>query len=148
MFLSNFISDVVPTEIEKMLLEQEETLKKLNAISGEVQKIKNNPSKEIIKNMYDASNTPQNPIFDMSQNPLMQKAEHFFDIMDKIGNVISHPIIIANAIAGASYWICLVVGIGGILYYVIGCKKGLKYTGGSLLTYTLIQAVNYGLNLL
>lgn len=149
MFLSKFISDVVPQiDVEKLLLEQQETIKKLDAISREVKNIKDHPSKEIIKNMYDSSNTLQKPIFDMSNAPLVEKADKFFNAMDKVGNYISHPILIANAIAGASYWVCLFVAIGGVMFYLIGHKKGLKYTGGSILSYTLIQVINVGLNAL
>lgn len=140
--------ECVPTEIEKMLLEQQDTLRKLNTIQNEVDKIKNNPAPEIIKNMYDASNTLQKPIFDASKIPVIEKAEKFFDGIDRVANYITHPILIFNVFAGVSYWVCLFVGIGGILFYVAGFKKGLKYTSGSLLGYTLIQTINAGLNLL
>lgn len=147
MFLSKLLASA-PTEIEKMLLEQQETLRQLDKISAEVQKIKDNPSSEIIKNMYDAGNTNQVPIFDTSKLPLLNKVEGFFNFTDKIGNYLNHPILIVNAISGASYWVCLVIGLGGILFYLVGHKNGLKYTTGSILSYTLIQAVNWGLNLL
>jgi hypothetical protein len=145
MFLSKLFASA-PTEIEKMLLEQQETLRKLDIIKNEVQKIKDNPTPEIIKNMYDAPNTLQNPIFDASKIPGLERVDRFFDFTDKIGNYLNHPILIVNAVAGASYWVCLIVAMGGVLYYMIGHKKGLKYTSGSILTYTLAQAVNWGLN--
>ncbi|MBZ9688398.1 hypothetical protein G9F72_018880 [Clostridium estertheticum] len=145
MFLSRLLSVVPeivkPLDIPQMLLEQKETLRKLDLIKEQVTKLK-------VKNMYDASNTLQNPIFDMSNVPLVDKAERFFDYIDATAKYLTHPILIVNAIAGASYWVCLMIGIGGILFYVIGHEKGLKYTTGSVLSYTLIQAINWGLNLL
>jgi hypothetical protein len=145
MFFNRILSTVpemIPSiDVQKMLLEQQETLRKLDLLKGEVVKIK-------VKNMYDASNTLQTPIFDTSQITILNKAEGFFNVMDKIGYYISHPILIANVVAGASYWVCLIIAMGGVLYYIIGHKKGLKYTSGSILTYTLIQGVNWGLNLL
>lgn len=145
MFLSKLFASA-PTEIEKMLLEQQETLRKLDILSKEVKKIKDNPTPEMIKNMYDAGNTLQNPIFDTNKIPVLEKVNHFFDFTDKIGNYLNHPILIVNAIAGASYWVCLIVAMGGVLFYLVGHKKGLQYTSGGILSYTLIQAVNWGLN--
>lgn len=149
MFLSRFISTVPeivkPIDMSKLLLEQQETLRKLAEIKNGVDKIK---FKQVPKNMYEAGNTLQNPIFDTSQLPILARAEGFFNTMDKIGNYISHPILIANLVAGASYWVCLIIAMGGVLYYIIGHEKGLKYTSGSILTYTLIQAINWGLNLI
>jgi|GEM_PF-2166262 len=147
MFFSKLLL-AAPTEIEKMLLEQQDTLRKLDILSREVKKIKDNPTPEVIKNMYDAPNTLQNPIFDLSNNTIVEKAGRFFDYMDSTMNYLTHPVLIFNAIAGASYWICGIIAIAGVLYYIIGHKNGLKWTGGSLLGYTLIQAINYGLNLL
>jgi len=145
MFLSKLIL-AVPTEVEKLLLEQQDTLQKLEILSKEVKKIKDNSSPDIIKNMYDASNTLQNPIFDTSKITILEKADRFFGVMDKIGHYISHPILIANVVAGASYWVCLIIAMGGVLYYLVGHKKGLHYTSGSIVSYTLIQAINMGLN--
>jgi len=69
-------------------------------------------------------------------------------VFGKIGNYIDHPILIVNAIAGVSFWICAVIAIGGVLYYMIGNKGALKWTKGSVLTYAIIQTINGGLNLL
>lgn len=147
MFLNKlFALANAPTEVEKMLIEQQETLRKLEEIKKGVQQIKNGSMTPSVGQMYDASNTLQNPILDVSKLPVIEKAEKFFDGMDKVVNYITHPILIFNAFAGASYWICLLVAIGGVMFFLIGHKKGLKYTTGSILSYTLIQVVNCGLN--
>ena len=102
--------------------------------------------------MYDASNTNKVPIFDTTKWFGMEKAQHFFDQFDKmcdgfgyIANYIGHPILIYNALSGASYWICIVIGLGGIFLYILGKKGALKYTGGSLLGFTVIKLIDAGL---
>lgn len=40
-----------------------------------------------------------------------------------------------------SYWPCLLICVIGILFYLVGIKKGGKIAIGSLLTYTLLQAL-------
>ncbi|MBU3179077.1 hypothetical protein KPL47_22535 [Clostridium estertheticum] len=102
----------------------------------------------IVKNMYDASNTPLKPIFDTTKITFLDKAEHFFNTTDKIINLIAHPILIVNGLAGASFYIAASVGITGLIFYIIGYKKGMKYVVGSLVGYTLIQILNYGVDLL
>ena len=149
MFLNRFISTipgiVKQIDVSKLLLEQQETIRKADILLKEVKDLN---KVKTVKNMYEAGNTLQTPIFDTSQLPILARAEGFFNTMDKIGNYISHPILIANLVAGASYWVCLIIAMGGVLYYIIGHEKGLKYTSGSILTYTLIQAVNWGVNLI
>jgi len=153
MFLSKLMA-VAPQAIKtfdvpQLLLEQQETIRKADALLREVKEINRvNAIPKTVKNMYDAGNTLQTPIFDMSNNLLVAKAERFFGYVDNTVKYVTHPILIVNAVAGASYWICLIVGIGGIMFYMVGHKKGLKYTSGSILGYTLIQVINYGLNLL
>ena len=100
-------------------------------------------------------NTLKKPIFDTSKWIGMDKAEKFFDNMDafadaigKIGHMVGHPILLFNALSGASYWICIVIGIGGILLYVMGHKGALKYTGGSLLGFVAVKLIDVGLNCL
>jgi len=109
----------------------------------------------IAPKMYDAPNTLQKPIFDTEKWLGMDKAQKFFDQMDRfgdamgtIGNYIGHPILIFNALNGVSYWMCIVIGLGGIILYVCGHKGALKYTGGSLLGFSLIKLINAGLSVL
>ena len=97
--------------------------------------------------------SPQNPLFDTTNWLGMKEAKGFFDNVDKfgdalgtIGKFIGHPILIFNAVSGASYWICLVIGLTGIILYVCGVKKALKYSGGSLLGFSLIKLIEAGLN--
>jgi len=153
MFLSAFASDVVAkADIPKLLAQQSENLRKAEELRKHLEKLKetqlHKAVKPIVKNMYDASNTLPTPIFDASSIPWLDKAGHFFSAMDTIGNYITHPILIVNAISGASYWVCLFIGIGGLIYYMVGNKKGLKWTSGSLLSYILIETLNKGLSVL
>jgi len=97
----------------------------------------------------------EKPIFDTTKWFGMEKAQHFFDQMDEfgnalgtIGNYIGHPILIFNAISGVSYWICLAIGFGGLIFYICGNKKALKYTGGSLLGFSIIKMIDAGLKLI
>jgi len=107
----------------------------------------------IAPKMYDAGNTIKKPIFDTAKWLGMDKAQKFFDNMDafadaigKVGHVLGNPILIFNALSGASYWVCIVIGLTGIVLYVCGVKKALKYSGGSLLGFSLIKLIEAGLN--
>lgn len=40
-----------------------------------------------------------------------------------------------------SYWPCMFICIGGILFYAVGIKKGSKAALGSAMAYTLLQAL-------
>lgn len=40
-----------------------------------------------------------------------------------------------------SYWPCMFICIGGILFYAVGIKKGSKAALGSAMTYILLQAL-------
>ncbi|HDK7314631.1 TPA: hypothetical protein PTV97_003794 [Clostridium botulinum] len=40
-----------------------------------------------------------------------------------------------------AYWICMFVGIGGILAYIAGSKKGGKVTKFSLVIYWVVAAI-------
>jgi hypothetical protein len=133
MFLNRMLAAVPSIDKElKLLLEQQD-------------KIKTVP---IVKNMYDASNTLKKPIFDTGNITFLDKAEHFFNATDKVINWITHPILIINGLAGASFYVAAAVGLTGLIFYIIGYKKGMKYVVGSLVGYTLIQILNWGANLL
>jgi len=133
-----------PTEIEKMLLEQQETLRKLAEIKVNVEKLKSGS----IGQMYDAPNTLKTPIFDMGSISWVAKAESFFNATDKAINWLTHPVLIINSVAGISFYIAVAVGLTGLIFYIVGIKKGMKYTVGSVIGYSLIQIVNYGVSLL
>jgi len=102
----------------------------------------------LVKNMYDATNTPVKPIFDTTKWVGMDKAENFFNATDKIINWISHPVLIMNGLAGVSFYVAAAIGITGLIFYIVGFKKGMKFTVGSVLGYSLIQILNYGVSLL
>ena len=87
-------------------------------------------------------------VFDGSNNGVLSQAGEFFTNMSRFINFITHPILIVNAITGISYWLVLIVGAGGLIFYIAGNKKGLKYVSGSLLAYILLQTINKGLSLL
>ena len=127
---------VVPSvtqQLNKLLAQQEATKKVV---------------KPVVKHMYDASNTLKTPIIDTSHIDLFKKAEHFFDTTDKIINWITHPILIMHSIAGASLFICGIICLVGVLYYLIGNKKGMKVAAGSVLGYFLIKVIDFGVSLL
>ena len=146
MFLSKFISDVVPQiNVQKLLLEQQETIKKADILLKEIRAINKNNA---LKKMYEAKNTLKTPIFDMSNIPLVDKAEHFFTATDKFIRWITDPVLVMNSIAGVSFYIAAAVGITGLVFYIIGYKKGMKYVVGSTIGYMLIQIMNYGVSLL
>lgn len=44
-----------------------------------------------------------------------------------------------------SYWPCIVLCMGGTLFYMAGMKKGGKIATGSMLTYIILQAIKLGL---
>jgi len=98
--------------------------------------------------MYEAGNTLKKPIFDTSKWIGMEKAERFFNTIDTITNTFKHPILIFNALNGASYCICIIVGLTGIVLYIMGHKGALKYTGGSLIGLTFIKMIEGALSTL
>ena len=147
MFFSKMLTVAEPVPVAEWLAEQRETIRKADILLEELRKI-NVPKPETVKKMYEASNTLKDPLIDMNSNSFVQGAQRFFSYMDTTVNYITHPVLILNAVAGASYWICGLICIAGILYYVIGHDKGVKWAGGSLLGYTLIQIVNSAAGLL
>lgn len=46
-----------------------------------------------------------------------------------------------SVVTKISYWPCLIVCICGVLFYLVGIKKGRKYVVGSLLTYLILQCL-------
>lgn len=48
---------------------------------------------------------------------------------------------VVKGIVKVSYWPCLFVCIGGILFYSVGIKKGSKASLGAAITYILLQAL-------
>lgn len=52
--------------------------------------------------------------------------------------------IVLSIVKGAirvSYWPCVFICIGGIMFYAVGIKKGSKAALGSAMAYTLLQAL-------
>lgn len=67
-----------------------------------------------------------------------------------MGNIISHGIkaVALGTVKGVimvSYWPCIVLCMGGTLFYMAGMKKGCKIATGSMLTYIILQALKLGL---
>lgn len=52
---------------------------------------------------------------------------------------------IALGLIGSSYWICLFVCMLGIIFYMVGCKKGGRVASVSFVVYVLSQACKLGL---
>ncbi|NME95385.1 hypothetical protein HF847_05175 [Clostridium cochlearium] len=46
-----------------------------------------------------------------------------------------------NFISANAYWICMFVGIGGILAYLCGYKKGGRLTKFSIVIYWVVAAI-------
>lgn len=59
--------------------------------------------------------------------------------------ILSGVFTIVKGVAVASYWPCVFICIGGVLFYIIGIKKGGKVATGSMLTYLLLQAAKLAL---
>lgn len=52
---------------------------------------------------------------------------------------------IALGLIGSSYWICLFVCMIGIIFYMVGSKKGGRVASISFIVYVLSQACKLGL---
>lgn len=64
------------------------------------------------------------------------------DVVHGIWRFITNPILLWHGFMGISYWVILFVILGGILLYIFGHKKGLKYSTISIGIYTILQALN------
>jgi hypothetical protein len=91
-------------------------------------------------------------LINMDKIPIIDNATKMFATIDKFNNdisyiakVITSPVLIFKGLANMSYTVALVVGIAGIMLYLIGYKKGTKWTVGSIVGYTLIQAIGSAL---
>lgn len=86
----------------------------------------------IEKGQYHApSNTPQIPLFDTDY-----WSNFIVDIVKK------SLWLLWNSFIGLSHWLCILVAVCGILAYIMGYKKGIIYTGGSIAFYIIIKLVN------
>lgn len=66
-------------------------------------------------------------------------------ILDYVCNPQKLIPVISNLTMQLSYTICLLVCIGSIMLYIMGCKKSGKWATMSLGIYTLIQAIGSAL---
>jgi len=66
-------------------------------------------------------------------------------ILDYVCNPQKLIPVISNLTMQLSYTICLLVCIGSIMLYIMGCKKSGKWVTMSLGIYTLIQAIGSAL---
>lgn len=53
---------------------------------------------------------------------------------------------IFNGLASCSYWMCLIVALGGHFAYISGFKDGARYTILSTVIYATIQAISGAIN--
>lgn len=67
-----------------------------------------------------------------------------------MSNIISNGIkmIVLSTIKGTiaiSYWPCVMLCMGGTIFYMAGIRKGGKVASGSMLVYIILQAIKLGL---
>lgn len=101
----------------------------------------------------DLKNTPDKPLFDMSNLPGIDKADSFFKTLDKFNencstiisfigkfiNAIMHPSIVFKFIYNKAGIICVVIVCAGIIIYAIGYKKAGKWVQGAIAGYIIIR---------
>ena len=101
--------------------------------------------------LFNISMIPQmgKGLIDTKTIPIIDNAAKMFTTIDKFKNDISYiakfitsPVLILKGLANICYTVALVVGIAGIMLYLIGYKKGTKWTVGSVVVYTLIKAIS------
>ncbi|NEZ47814.1 hypothetical protein FDF74_11540 [Clostridium niameyense] len=94
-------------------------------------------------------NTTTEPLIDAGKLNLIDKIEEINKNLKSIKDILYyliHPkqliMLFWGGIVQYSYVICLIVGLISILFYVSGRKKSGKWITGSVLAYTIIQALN------
>lgn len=51
-----------------------------------------------------------------------------------------------NSFVDISFLLCIVLAVSGILLYIFGYKKGIRYTGGSIGVYVIIKFLTLALS--
>jgi hypothetical protein len=63
-------------------------------------------------------------------------------VVHGIWKYLTNPILLWNGFIGISYWVILLICLGGILLYIFGYKKGLRYSTIGIGIYSILQALN------
>ena len=91
-------------------------------------------------------NTPKEPLINLNFDYLKGIYDMLKGLCDGISstiNYITHPILIWNGLVDVSYWICLVVAMGGVIIYIFTkSKKSITYSKVSIASYILIRVLN------
>jgi hypothetical protein len=101
-----------------------------------------------------------NGLIDMENLPGMGKVKDFFNYTDNIGanlktlvenittfnNYVLHPHLFVrfvwNKVVAASFDVCVVIALAGVLLFICGNKKGRNLTLGSMMAYYLIKCLS------
>lgn len=87
------------------------------------------------KNYVVPQNTPTTSV--------VEKITGYKDIIEKIWNCITNPIVIWHWFVDVSYWIFLIVAMIGIIYYIFThSKKSINYTKISIASYIIVRVLN------
>ena len=111
-------------------------------------KIKNIPLENLLNPVqYNAPiNTPTTPIFDFSLTQQITELNLHLKTIGKIIFYITHPKQLLSILwycsVEYSYLICLIICVAGVIMYILGHKKGAKWISGSIVSYSIIQAIN------
>ncbi|MFT9496834.1 hypothetical protein [Anaerosolibacter sp.] len=83
------------------------------------------------------------PIPDMADklNPIPELIQ-VLEPISKVCYVLTHPILIWDFTIGISYWAAAIIGTIGILFCVVGYKKGVSISGVCVLIYALLKSLN------
>lgn len=89
------------------------------------------------------------PIFDFSLTQQISQLNEHLKSIGKVLYYITHPkqllIILWHCTLEYNYLICLLICVAGVIMYILGHKKGTKWISGSIIVYTLMQAINSAL---
>lgn len=79
-------------------------------------------------------NTPDNPLF----------STDFWAnfVMDVIGKTTA---MLFQSLINLSSWVCVIVAVAGLLAYVLGYRKGLIMTSGSIAFYIIVRLIKFAL---
>lgn len=100
--------------------------------------------------IFQNGKVPQYPAGNVSLfkkiDEFIEMSKSFFKGVETFNNYITHPALIGKAIwsftVANSYWVCLVIFAGGILFWIYGGKKGAIVSKISLGVFIVIQAIN------
>lgn len=94
-------------------------------------------------------NTPTTPLIDFSLSRHIAELNENLKAIGKSIYYLTHPkqllLILWSCTVEYSYLICLLICVAGVIAYILGHKKDSKWITGSIVGYTIIQAINSAL---